>query len=140
MLHQPIGSLKDTAKVVSVPPQASVAEAAAAMLEHGVGAVLVIDDGVLVGIFTEHDIVSRVIAGGLDPNAVRVREVMTREPLTVGPDATLGHALVLMHDRAIRHLPVVEDGKPVGIVCARDALDPELEDFICEERRRETFR
>ena len=115
-------------------------EAAASMGEHGVGAVLVIDGGVLVGIFTEHDIVSRVIAGGLDPGAVQVRDVMTREPLTVGPDATLGHALVLMHDRAIRHLPVVEDGKPVGIVCARDALDPELEDFICEERRRETFR
>ena len=140
MLHQPIRSLKDTGKVVAVPLQASVAEAAASMGEHDVGAVLVIDGGVLVGIFTEHDIVSRVIAGGLDPGAVQVRDVMTREPLTVGPDATLGHALVLMHDRAIRHMPVVEDGKPVGIVCARDALDPELEDFICEERRRETFR
>jgi len=45
-----------------------------------------------------------------------------------------------MHERGIRHLPVIDDGKPVGIVCARDALDPELEDFICEERRREQFR
>ena len=140
MLHQPIRSLKDTGKVVAVPLQASVAEAAASMGEHGMGAVLVIDGGVLVGILTEHDIVSRVIAGGLDPSAVQVRDVMTREPLTVGQDTTLGHALLLMHDRAIRHLPVVEDGKPVGIVCARDALDPELEDFICEERRREAFR
>ena len=140
MLHQPIRSLKDTEKVVAVPSQTSVAEAAASMLAHGVSAVVVVDAGVLVGIFTEHDIVSRVIAGGRDPSGVQVGEVMTREPLTVDPDATLGHALVLMHERAIRHLPVVEDGKPVGIVCARDALDPELEDFICEERRRETFR
>jgi CBS domain-containing protein len=140
MLHQPIRSLKDTGKVVAIAPGETVAEAAASMLAHGVAAVVVVDGGVLVGIFTEHDIVSRVIAGGLDPRAVQVAEVMTREPLTVHPDSTLGHALVLMHDRAIRHLPVVEHGKPVGIVCARDALDPELEDFISEQRRRETFR
>ncbi|MGZ8260416.1 MAG: CBS domain-containing protein, partial [Caldimonas sp.] len=77
--------------------------------------------------------------GGLDPRTVPVVDVMTREPLTVGPDATLGQALVLMHARSIRHLPVVENGKSVGIVCARDALDPELEDFICEKVRRLGF-
>ena len=140
MLNQPIRSLKDTGKLVTATPQTSVAEAAAMMLAHGVGAVVVVDDGAVTGIFTEHDAVRRVIAGGRDPQAVRLGEVMTREPLTVGPDATLGHALVLMHDRAIRYLPVVENGKPVGLVLARDALDPELEDFISEVRRRESFR
>lgn len=140
MLNQPIRSLAETAKFVTAAPPTSVAEAAALMLAHGVGAVLVVEGGALAGIFTEHDIVARVIAGGRDPHAVAIGEVMTREPLTVDPDALLGHALVVMHDHGIRHLPVIEDGKPVGIVCARDALDPELEDFICEERRREAFR
>ena len=139
MLSQPIGSLEDTGKVVSASPQTSVAEVAMLMLAQRVGAVLVIDEGLLAGILTEHDIVSRVIAAGRDVAQVQLREVMTREPLTAGPETTLGHALVLMHERGIRHLPVVRDGKPVGIVCARDALDPKLEDFICEELRRKSY-
>ena len=139
MLSQPIGTLADTDKVVSTPPHTSVAEAAMLMLAHQVGAVLVIEEGALVGIVTEHDIVSRVIAPGRDVTLVQLREVMTREPLTAGPETTLGHALVVMHERGIRHLPVVRDGKPVGIVCARDALDPQLEDFICEELRRKSY-
>ena len=139
MLSQPIGSLADTGKVVSASSQTSVAAAAAMMLAHRVGAVLVIDGGVLVGILTEHDIVTRVIAPGRDVTAVQLHEVMTREPLTAGPETTLGHALVVMHEHRIRHLPVMRDGAPVGIVCARDALDPELEDFICEELRRKSY-
>jgi CBS domain-containing protein len=139
MLNQPIGSLKDTAKVVTAPAQTSVAEAAGLMLAHGVGAVLVVDNDTLAGIFTEHDIVSRVIAPGRDPIAVHIGEVMTREPLTVAPEATLGHALALMHERGFRHLPVVRDGRPVGIVCARNALDPELEDFVVEAHRRQSY-
>jgi len=140
MLSEPISRLSETRNFVTASPGISVAETVALMLARGVSAVLVVEQGALVGIFTEHDVVSRVIAGGHDPQIVLLGEVMTREPLTVAPQSTLGHALVLMHERGIRHLPVIEDGKPVGIVCARDALDPELEDFICEERRREQFR
>jgi len=140
MLSDPIGELSETRKFLTASPDTSVAEAVALMLASGVSAVLVVEQGALTGIFTEHDVVSRVIASGRDPQVVQVGEVMTREPLTVSPQSTLGHALVLMHERGIRHLPVIDDGKPVGIVCARDALDPELEDFICEERRREQFR
>jgi CBS domain-containing protein len=139
MLSQSIGSLKDTGKIVTALAQTKVAEAAALMLTYGVGAILVVENETLVGIFTEHDIVSRVIAPGRDPREVDVGAVMTREPLTVTPEATLGHALVLMHERGFRHLPVVRDGRPVGMVCARDALDPELEDFTSEERRRQSF-
>ena len=139
MLSQPIGSLKDTAKIVTAPAQTSVAAAAALMLTHGVGAILVVENEALVGIFTEHDVVSRVIAPGRDPREVDLAAVMTREPLTVTSEATLGRALVLMHERGVRHLPVIRDGRPVGMVCARDALDPELEDFTSEERRRQGF-
>ena len=110
------------------------------MLMDGKGAVVVIERGAIAGIFTENDIVSRVIADGRDPAAVTIGEVMTPDPLTIGPEAMLGQALVLMHERGIRHLPVVEKGKLVGMVCARDALDPELEEFVCEESRRESFR
>lgn len=140
MLSQPVGSLKDNGKVVTVKPDTSVAEAATLMLANGVSAVVVVENGLLAGIFTEHDIASRVIAPGRDVRAVQIGEVMSREPLTVGPESTLGHALILMHERGFRHLPVIDRGKPVGMVYARDAMDPELEDFICEERRRESFR
>lgn len=139
MLSQPIGTLDDTGHVVCASPHTSVAEAAALMLANRVSAVVVLEGGSLAGIFTEHDIVSRVIAPGRDAAVVQLHEVMTREPLSTGPETTLGHALVLMHERGIRHLPVVRDGQTVGMVCARDALDPELEDFIAEEVRRKSF-
>ena len=140
MLNESIRDLKDAGKFVTAGPETSVAEAAELMLANGVGAVVVVANGALAGIFTERDIVSRVIVPGRDARSVRLGEVMTREPLTIGPEAKLGHALVLMHERGIRHLPVVEGGKPVGMVRARDALDPELEDFVSEQRRRESFR
>jgi CBS domain-containing protein len=140
MLHEPIGSLKDTAKVATAPPETSVVEAAGLMLVDGKGAVVVIERGAIAGIFTENDVVSRVIAYGRDPAALSIGEVMTPDPVTVGPEAALGHALVLMRERGIRHLPVVEGGKLVGMVCARDALDPELEEVGCEESWRERLR
>ena len=71
---------------------------------------------------------------------MQVVDVMTREPLTGDPGMLLGHALLVMHERGIRHLPIVRGGSIFGIVCARDALDPELEEFVCEERRRESYR
>jgi CBS domain-containing protein len=140
MLSQPIGSLEGTAKVVSVPLQTSVADAAALMSTNRVSAVLVVEGGEIVGICTERDIVYRVIAPGREPSRVPVGEVMTHDPLTADPDTLLGRALVVMHDRGVRHLPIVREGKAVGMVCARDALDPELEEFICEEIRRRSYR
>lgn len=140
MLREPIGSLNDTHRVAIAPPETSVVDACGLMLVDGKGAVVVIERGAIAGIFTENDVVSRVIAEGLDPAATTIGEVMTPDPLTIGPDAMLGHALVMMHERCIRHLPVVDNGELVGMVCARDALDPELEEFVCEESRRESFR
>jgi len=66
--------------------------------------------------------------------------VVTSPPLSIGPNRSLGDALQLMHEHRCHHLPVVERGRPVGMVCSRDAMDPELEDFICEAQRREVFR
>ncbi len=59
--------------------------------------------------------------------------------MTLSPDKTYGHALLLMHDNGFRHMPVVENGRPIGIVSSRNAMDPDLEEFVWEERRREYY-
>jgi CBS domain-containing protein len=135
-----IRNMMEGEKMVTAPPQTTVSEAAALMASYRVGALMVVDDGALVGIFTERDAVFRVLAPGLDAKVTRLAEVMTPAPVTVDPERSFGYALQLMHEHGFRHVPVVENGKPVGIVSARDALDPEMEDFVCEAQRREGIR
>ena len=91
------------------------------------------------GIFTERDVVYRVIARGRSARTTRLAEVMTADPVTVTPGTRFGRALLMMQQGGFRHLPVLDAGRVVGIVAARPALDPELEDFACEVRRREQF-
>ncbi|MEO8081924.1 MAG: CBS domain-containing protein [Caldimonas sp.] len=139
MLSVRIGLLLGREKLATASPCATVFDASRLMLDNAASAVVVVEGDLLTGILTEHDVVFRVVATGRDPGAVRIDEVMTRAPITAGPEAALGHALALMHLHGCRHLPVVEAGRPIGIILARSALDPELEDFICEARRREAF-
>jgi CBS domain-containing protein len=103
------------------------------------GAIMVIADDRLVGICTERDIVFRVVAKGLDADTTRLADVMTGDPQTIAPDKPFGYALLLMHERGYRHLPVVKDGKVIGMVSSRSALDPSLEEFVSEEQRRKHF-
>ena len=84
-------------------------------------------------------VVFRVVARGLDARAARLADVMTRAPHTVDPDKRFGYALLLMQESGFRHLPVMEDGKPIGIVSSRSAMDPELEEFVSEAHRRKHF-
>ena len=140
MLGLPIKSVLEPRKLVVAAPHTTVAEAARLMKEGKVGAVLVVDEGRLVGIFTERDALFRVIAPGLDPAKTELRGVMTRDPTTVAPDETFGYALLLMHEKGFRHTPVVENGRPVGVVSARHALDPDLEEFAAEAERRKHIR
>jgi CBS domain-containing protein len=135
-----IRSMMELEKMVTASPQTTVGEAARLMASAGVGAVMVVDNEALTGIFTERDAVYRVIAAGLDARTARLADVLTPSPLSVDPERSFGYALQLMHEHGFRHVPVVENGKPVGIVSARDALDPEMEDFICEAQRREGIR
>ena len=139
MFSQPIRSIMERRKLVTASPATSVRQAAEMMATKEVGAVLVVDGERLVGIFSERDAVFRVVARGLDPAATPLAQVMTPDPKTIKPNNTFGHAMTLMHEHGFRHLPVVEDGKPIGIVSARSALDPDLEEFVCEERRRKHF-
>jgi CBS domain-containing protein len=127
-------------KFVKATPAMSVTKAARLMADKHVGAIAVVQGKRLVGIFTERDALFRVIAEGRDAVATRLADVMTRDPKTIGPNESFGVALLTMHDNGFRHLPVVEDGVPIGIVSTRTALDPELEEFRCETTRRDAIR
>lgn len=127
-------------KVLKASPATSVSKAAELMANMNVGAVMVIEKRRLVGIFTERDAVFRVIARGLDARTTRLADVMTSAPLTIDPNKPFGYALMIMHENGFRHLPVIENGKPVGMVSARSAMDPELEEFVSEAQRRKYYR
>jgi CBS domain-containing protein len=117
---------------VSAEADTSVAEAARIMRSRSVGALLVMEGARLAGIFTERDALFRVIAEGRDPQATRLREVMTRDPRTISPERPFGHALHIMYEGGFRHMPVVSDGRAIGVVSARDALGPEMRQFIAD--------
>jgi CBS domain-containing protein len=116
-----------------------VVDAAKSMAKKNVGAVLVMEGHRLVGILTERDVVFRVVAEGLDPGTTRLREVMTPSPQVIAPSKPFGVALSMMHKGGFGHLPVVEDDKVAGIVSARSAMDPDLAEFVSEDRRREYY-
>jgi CBS domain-containing protein len=99
---------------------ATVAEAAEVMRAAGIGDVLVLAGARLVGILTDRDIVVRVLARDLDPGATRIGDVCSRDPETLGPEDSVGRAVRLMRDRAIRRLPIVEHGEVVGILTVGD--------------------
>ncbi len=111
--------------LLELPAGASVRDAAHAMRDWDMGAALVTENGRLAGIFTERDLVNRVIACDRDPESTPLSEVMTRDPDTISPGATALEALRLMEDGGYRHVPVVAEGRLVGIVSRRDFIGSE---------------
>ncbi len=107
-------------QLVSVEGQCSVREAAKLMREHDVGAVPIIEAEALLGILTVNDVTYRVVAEGRDFDETTVAEVMTPDPDTIGSDTMAIEALRLMQDGGYRHLPVVDDGRVLGVVSRRD--------------------
>jgi CBS domain-containing protein len=136
MAHRTIRMIIEHQELVAAPGSTTVIAAARLMRESHVGAVIVVEDGKLAGVFTERDALFRVIAEGRDVQTTQLAEVMTRDPRTIHPDKPFPDALHVMYEGGFRHVPVVEDGRPVGMISARDALGPELEDFIYELLRR----
>jgi CBS domain-containing protein len=135
---RPISTLIKQQQVLVAAAKSTVSEAARLMEKHQVGAVMVVNaHGRLSGIFTERDALFRVLAAGRDPATTRLSEVMTKKPQSIPPDKPVGHALHMMYENGFRHVPVVENGRPVGMVSARDALGPELEEFESEVKRRQ---
>ncbi len=114
-------------QVWSVGPGATVLEAAMLMNEHKIGALIVMEGGRLVGIFTERDVLRRVVGEARNAEATRVADVMTGEVLCASPEMTLEEARGVMKNRRIRHLPVLDaDGRLLGMVSIGD-LNARLE-------------
>ncbi len=111
---------KKTAGVIAIPPDATVQEAARLMHDHRIGALAVAEGPAIRGIFTERDVLWRVVAAGRDAASTRVRDVMTPDVLVVRPDRTVDEIeAILMHHR-IRHLPVAGDDGLLGMLSIGD--------------------
>ncbi|WP_142166524.1 CBS domain-containing protein [Streptomyces luteogriseus] len=114
-----------TAGVVAVRPDASLVEAAQLMRTQNIGDVVVAEGQDVIGVLTDRDITVRAVADGADPMTVSARTVCTRNPVTVTPDDRVATAVTLMREHAVRRLPVVEKGLPVGIVSLGDVAEAE---------------
>jgi CBS domain-containing protein len=114
-------------QVIRIAPTATVRDAARVMTRANSGSVLVMEPpDILVGILTERDLMTRVLARGLDPDAALAREVMTPNPICVTPETRVSDAVVMMLERGFRHLPVVAGQKILGVFSSRDALPREI--------------
>jgi CBS domain-containing protein len=121
---------KGRPKVVSVSKEATVMDAAKAMVDRRVGATIVLDDGRLAGIFTERDVMARVVMKRLNPETTPVTEVMTKTVVTVREDADRSSVLRLMNEHHVRHLPVVdEQGRVVSVLSMRQLLRAAVQDL-----------
>ena len=137
MSARTIRSVIEGQEYVTAPKSMAVRDAARLMKIHNVGAILVVEDDKLVGVFTERDALFRVVAEGRDAATTELGAVMTENPRTVQVDSPFSLALQMMYEGGFRNVPVVENGRPVGLVSARDALGPELKEFVYEMLRQE---
>lgn len=124
-------------QIVSLGPQASVWEAACVMTRANCGSVLIVDTlGNLLGIVTERDLMTRVVAKALNPAETLVTDVMTRHPISITPETLVSDAVVIMIERGFRHLPIVgvpiagAGSKILGVFSARDALPREISNAV----------
>jgi CBS domain-containing protein len=133
-MNAPITAILDRKgrTVFSVSPTTTVADAVAEMNSHRVGSVLVLDGGKLVGIFTERDVLRRVVGASIDPKRSGVADVMTTGVITISPEATVEETMVLFTEKRCRHLPVLDNGTLVGTISIGD-----ITRWIADEHRAE---
>ncbi len=139
MQRRIVPDLVSNQTLANLPPSATVRDATRVMAERHIGAVLVAVDGRLQGIFTERDVLARVVAAGLDPDGTVLGAVMTPNPDTLAPNDKAMDALRRMTECGYRHLPVVDGAQMVGIVSIRDlyaAVNSELAEDL---EQREAF-
>lgn len=116
--------------LVTAKKEMTVRAASQLMAEKRIGALLVVENDKIEGIFTERDALNKVLAGNLNPDATPLAQVMVAHPQTIGADKPLAYALYMMAEGGFRHVPVVDDGGvPVGMVSARDALGQDMIDL-----------
>jgi len=121
ILSDPLSALRP-AEPVTVPSTASAAAAIGLMKDRRHGSVLVVDGGRLSGLFTERDVLLKLAGRSLDLERTPIGALMTAEPVTLGEDDPLAYAIHLMAVRGLRHIPILRDGKPVGVVSIRGVL------------------
>ena len=114
--------------VFSIAPDATVAQAVDMMAEKGVGSLLVMDDGYLRGIVTERDYARKVVAGSLSLEESRVADIMTADVYTTGIDRNIDECMMLMTEKRIRHLPVVDGDKVLGLISIGDLMKAIISD------------
>jgi CBS domain-containing protein len=114
--------------VFSIAPDATVAEAIDMMAEYGIGSLLVMNDGFLRGIVTERDYARKVVAGGLSGEESRVADIMTAEVYTTGIEQNIDECMMLMTEKRIRHLPVVDGDQVLGIISIGDLMKAIISD------------
>jgi CBS domain-containing protein len=117
-------------KLLSISPQASVLDALKLMAERDVGALVVLEGEGLAGIFSERDYARKVILHGKSSKATQVREIMTHKVVCVRPDQSVEECMALMTDKRIRHLPVLDDQKVIGVISIGDVV----KELISEQR------
>jgi CBS domain-containing protein len=118
-----VAELIEGKPLIYVDPDDSVRAAARMMSDRNVGAVAVLDSGRLVGVFSERDIMTRVVAAGLNPESTTIAKVMTRNLVVGNPKDDIDVALQKMHAVGCRHLPVVDEGNLIGMISIRDLLE-----------------
>ena len=109
-------------RVYSIDANSTVLEAARFMMEHSIGALPVLRDGEIVGIFSERDVMNRVVAAGRMPGTTKISEVMTANPKSISVDETIDNCLFLMREFGFRHLPITDGKQLKGLVSLRDIL------------------
>jgi CBS domain-containing protein len=121
-MNEPVAKILEekTERLETVTPQTSIADAIARMNQRRIGSVVVMDGERMVGIFTERDVLTRVVPQGLDPGRTPVGEVMTRQPVTIVPTCTMQEAMVVMTNQRKRHLPVLMGDRVVGMISIGD--------------------
>lgn len=110
-------------EMITATSDETVVEASKRMSTGRIGAVLMVDQGTLRGLLSERDVLTRVVGSGRDPGATRVGDVATRDVVTIDVNAPLKSVLQLFREKKFRHLPVLDAGKPVGILSTRDFLE-----------------
>lgn len=116
----------------SVGPDTPITECVRVMTAKKIGALIVMDDGRLTGIFTERDALNKVLAAGRDPATTSVSAVMTRDPYYISPTTTVGEAMEVITKRRFRHLPIVDDGKVLAVVSSGDLTHWLVQDQVGE--------
>jgi len=122
-------------KIYSIDAGRTVLEAARFMMEHNIGALPVVRNGELAGIFSERDIMNRVVAVGRTPGLTAVSEVMTANPRAVNLDETIEECLFIMHEFGFRHLPIVDGKELKGLVSLRDVVMRQAAELERQSRR-----